>query len=376
MPKLFERSTHSGRLARWLGEKKAEELSNSFVDWYGPPVAVAIPGGASNVRIGPGGDFTGKIIMGAEATALCVARSLWQGYKRAAKNMGGRLNALTSWDGVLTAAAAGNYRHFDFAKTGVTGVVGVTNSLWHVGSQPATAAAGAAAPGGTACVDTTTGAHQFTNPSAGTLHLTGATVQANISSQSILVYDRIFEVAKTMNSTANEAVTGVPTRYQSTTGGAADSAEGNFLIIEVGTTALAATAHNWDTCLYTDQSGNGSAALPTVTGNSGAIARRLDHPVNSWFCPLASGDTGIQQLDQMHCSAAVATGLIDFAIGHPLAIIPVPVLNLVAPWNGMTGGGQRPLVRIFDDACITFLEMNKPATSATTYSITLDAVFG
>lgn len=373
--KPFERSTHSGRLARYLGEAKTEELSNSFHDWYGPPVVLAIPGG-SFVRVGPGGDFRGRLLMGAEATALCIARSLWQGYKRAAKTMGGRLNALTSWDGVLSAAAAGNARHFDFAKVGTTGVVGGTNSLWHVGTQPVTAAAGTAAPGGLAPTDATTGAVAFTNPSAGTLHLTGATVQANISSQSILVYDRIFEVAKTMNSTANEAVTGVPTRYQSTTGGAADSAEGNFLMIEVGTTALAATAHNWDTCLYTDQAGNGSAALPTVTGNSGAIARRLDHPLNRWFCPLASDDTGIQQLDQMHCSAAVATGLIDFVIGHPLAIIPVPVLNLVSPWNGMTGGGQRPLVRIFDDACIAFLEMNKPATSATTYSITLDAVFG
>lgn len=375
MPKLFERSTHSGRLARWLGEQKAEELAGSFANWYGPPVAVAIPGGASNVRIGRGG-FTGRIVMGGEATALCIARSLWQGYKRAAKHMGGRLNALTSWDGVLAAAAAGNARHFNYQKVGATGVVGVTNDLWHSGNQPVTGAAGTAAPGGLAPTDATTGAHAFANPSSGTLHLTGATAQASVSSQSLLVYDRIFEVAKTMNSTGTEAVTGVPTRYQSTTAGAADSAEGNFLAIIVGTTALAATGHNWTTCLYTDQSGNGSATLPSVTGNSGAIARRLDMPVNQWFCPLASGDTGIQQLDQMQCSAAVATGLIDFVIGHPLAIIPVPVLNLVAPWNGMTGGGQRPLVRIFDDACIAFLEMNKPATTATTYSITLDAVFG
>ena len=54
-----------------------------------------------------------------------------------------------------------------------------------------------------------------------------------------------------MNSTATEAVTGVPTRYQSTTASAED------YIPEITSAssswrhrALAATAHNWTTCTY------------------------------------------------------------------------------------------------------------------------------
>ena len=54
-------------------------------------------------------------------------------------------------------------------------------------------------------------------------------------------------------------------------------------------TALAATAHNWTVCTYTDQDGNTGATLPSVTGNSGNIINRLDQPAGTWFCPLASG---------------------------------------------------------------------------------------
>ncbi|WP_311965189.1 hypothetical protein, partial [Acinetobacter baumannii] len=56
----------------------------------------------------------------------------------------------------------------------------------------------------------------FDNPSSGTLHLIGADFSASVANNAVMLYDRIFDVAKTMNSTATEAVTGVPTRYQST----------------------------------------------------------------------------------------------------------------------------------------------------------------
>ena len=190
----------------------------------------------------------------------------------------------------------------------------------------------------------------------------------------LLCYDRIFQVNKTMASTANEAVTGVPTRYQSTTGGAVDSAEGNFLFVEIGGTALAATAHNWDNCLYTDQSGNANAALPTITGNSAGIVRRLDHPAGQWFAPLASGDTGVQKLTQMHCSASVATGVINFVIGHPIAWMPCPLVNVACMVDGVNTALN--LRRVFDDAALAFLEVCKPAATATNYNISVDLSYG
>jgi hypothetical protein len=243
--------------------------------------------------------------------------------------------------------------------------VAVTSSLWRVGPQPAVGATPAAAPGGTAQTSSTTGALRFANPASGTNHLVGADVSASVINNSLLVYDLLFGVAKTMNSTATEAVTGVPTRYQSTTAANADYIGDNFGFIQVGGTALAATAHNWTVCLYTDQDG-ASSTLPSLTGNSSAIVDRLDHPTSQWFAPLESGDVGIGAWTQMQCSAAVATGVIWFMIGHPLGFMSFPVINSMLPFDWLTNRDQAP--RIFDSACIAFLEPLKPATTATTYT--------
>jgi hypothetical protein len=212
----------------------------------------------------------------------------------------------------------------------------------------------------------------FDNVSPDTRHIVAAGAVASVAGNTLLLYDRIFQVNKTMSSTATEAVTGVPTRYQSTTPGAQDSAEGNFLFVEVGA-ALGATAHNWTVCQYTDQGGTGGVSLPSLTGNASAIVNRLDHPASQWFAPLASGDTGIQQLDQMQCSASV-TGTINFVIGHPLCWIPIPIANLFCEVDGINTSFN--LVRIFDDAALALLEVMKPSTTATTYNACVTTVAG
>lgn len=368
-------ATHSGQLDRWLGPGVAEGLSESMRFWYGPPIAVAgVPG---KVKVYGGGDFRGRINSGWHSSALDhIETALKRHVRRIRRNLRKtQLSAgFASMDAVIAAESLGQIREFSFQKVGVTGVVGGTNSLWGLGNSPAAGADAAAAPGGEAPTDATTGAFPFANPGGtDTLHFRSGGVSASVAGHTALVYDRIFQVKKTMNSTGTEAVSGVPSRYQSTTPGAADSAEGNFLFIEVGVTALAATAHNWTACTYTDQGGTGGAALPSVTGNSGAIARRLDHPLYWWYCPLASGDTGIQKLTQMQCSAAVATGVINFVMGHPLFWMPVPLAPIMVPRDGLTGPDS--LARIFDDAAIGILEVNKPATTATTYSLQFRAVY-
>lgn len=241
----------------------------------------------------------------------------------------------------------------------------MSSSLWRVGPQPPVGATPAAAPGGTAFSSSSTGALAFANPASGTNHLVGADASASVINNSLLVYDLLFGVAKTMASTATEAVTGVPTRYQSTTATDADYIGDNFGFVQVGGTALAATAHNWTTCLYTDQN-NASSTLPSLTGNASAIVDRLDHPVQQWFAPLESGDVGIKAWTQMQCSASVATGVIWFMIGHPLGFMSFPVINSLLPFDWLTNRDQAP--RVFDSACIAFLEPLKPATTATTYT--------
>jgi len=362
--------TQASQLDRWLGAEATERLSASMRDWYGPPIAVGgVPG---NVWAHRGGDFRGPIAAGKFASAADAVQA-W--LRRVRRQLGvSQLNTgFASMSALIAARTAGQNRTFQWQKAGVTGVVGGTSSLWGVGAMPAAGANAANAPGGEAPTDATTGAFPYANPGGtDTLHITTGYPVASQVGQ-LLCYDRIFQVNKTMASTATEAVTGVPTRYQSTTPGAADSAEGNFLFAEVGGTALAATAHNWTTCLYTNQAGTGSRTLPSLTGNSGAIVRRLDHPLMQWFAALATGDTGIQQLDQMQCSASVATGVVNFVIGHPLIWLPIPIANVMCVADGI--GTAFNLVRIFDDAALALLETCRPVTTAANYNLTLEATF-
>jgi hypothetical protein len=88
--------------------------------------------------------------------------------------------------------------------------------------------------------------------------------------------------------------------------------------------------------------------------------------VGQWFAPLESGDVGIKALTQMQCSALVATGVIWFMIGHPLGFMSFPVINSMMPFDWLTNRNQAP--RVFNNACLAFLEPTKPATGTTTYT--------
>lgn len=367
------KAIHSDRIERWLGKEMCENLSQSMKGWYGPPINIRdCPG---SVWLDKNGDFYGDFERGFFMSAV----DAFADYAKRVIREAGRYDpcvlnvGFASIGDALLRASSGNGQTpgGNIQKNSNTGTLGVSSSLWRVGTQPTGGATPSAAPGGNAPTRTTTGAMLFENPATGTLHLTGADMGASVANNALLLYDRIFHVAKTMNSTATEAVTGVPTRYQNTSPTAADYIGGNFLMIEVGGTALAATAHNWTTCLYTDDTNAASQTLPSVTGNAGAIADRLDQPVGSWFCPLASGDVGIKNLTQMQCSAAVLTGAINFVIGHPIGIMAFPIANTVLPFDWLTNRNQAP--RIFADACLALLELPKPSTTATTYTGTIYA---
>ena len=356
---------HAGRVERWLGAAKIAHLQACMRGWYGRPICLLdVPG---SLWITADGDFVGHVNGGLAASVYDWVedrfRRLW---RAAGRPQYGVANAgFASVSDALSRASQGYSQRRHFNKVGPTGVVGVTSSLWRLGPQPAAGAAPGAAPGGTAFTSASTGALAFANPASGTSHLVGADVAAGVINNSLLVYDLLFGVNKTINSTATEAVTGVPTRYQSTTPANADYIGDNFGFVQVGGTALAATAHNWTVCTYRDQA-DAASTLPSLTGNSAAIVDRLDHPVTQWFAPLESGDVGIKAWTQMQCSAAVATGVAWFMIGHPLGFMSFPVINSILPFDWLTNRDQAP--RVFDNACIAFLEPLKPATTATTYT--------
>jgi hypothetical protein len=368
-------SPNTSQLERWLGAEKVAEVAGLMEGWYGPPIALhGVPGAVYACA----GGFTGELRAGFEASALDraedVFRRLRRGSRRAAyRSLSTTYAGFASLSDLIAEATAGKRQEFQYQKVGTTGVVAVTNSLWRVGNQPIAAANASNAPGGDAPTDATTGAFPFANPTGGdTLHFVSGYPNAAVAGNTLLLYDRIFQVNKTMSSTATEAVTGVPTRYQSVTIGAADYAGGNFLFVEVGG-ALSAPAHNWTVCLYTDQDGNTGATLPSLTGNGSAIVNRLDHPTSQWFAPLASGDSGVKALTQMQCSASI-TGTINFVVGHPIAWMPCPIANLTCVADGINTAFN--LARVFDDAALALLEVVKPATTATTYTGTFTLVAG
>jgi len=380
------KSAHSQRLENWLGKDALERVSRAMCGphpeskWYGPPIALSgVPGAVYATR---DGDFIGYCDAGqfgnaydrAEDTVRRLARMLRARVARGVRVHHGALYAgFASLSDLIAEATAGKRREWTWAKSGTVGVLGSTNTLWRVGTFPAAGGSAAAAPGGEAPTDATTGAMPFDNVSTDTRHIVSAWTQASANPRNLLLYDRIFAVDKTMNSTATEAVTGVPTRYQSITQGAADSAEGNFLFMECHT-ALPATAHNWTVCLYEDQGGTTGAILPSVTGNASNIINRNDMPAFTWFAPLASGDTGISDLEQMQCSALVATGVINFVIGHPLAWMANPLANALCVYDYI--GTAFNLARIFDDAALAWLDVMAPGTTATTFSMGITAVHG
>jgi hypothetical protein len=326
-----------------------------------------------------GGDFTGPCNWGQFAN---IKDYTTQHIKRILRNVAKRQLSTTNAgfaslsDIISEATVGGKARFFHYHKNGVTGAVNVTSSLWGLGTMPTAGANAAAAPGGEAPVDSTVGAYAFTNPTGGdTQHIINLAMGGSVAANNLLLYDRIFQVDKTMNSSATESVTGVPTRYQSSTSTDANYAGGNFFFPEVGGTALANTAHNWTVCQYRNQAGTDAQTAPSATGVNSAIARRIDlSAAGAWFMPLASGDTGAMDLAQIQCSALVATGVINFVIGHPIAWCPCPVANIInINDNIMTAFN---LVRVFDDAALAWLEVNKPATTATTYTGTITTVSG
>jgi hypothetical protein len=372
--------TNVSRLERWLGAPKVEELSGLMANWYGPPIALhGVPGA---VYITGDGNFIGECRAGFEMSLLDRAYDLKNRVSRAmricSKEHAARMNiGFTGLSDLLFEATNGAKRQEIFyQKVGVVGVASASNTLWNLGNQPAAGVLPPAAPGGRACVSTTVGAIPFLSMSAtgsptDTLHLVSANSIASAAGMSLLLYDRIFDVAKTMNSNAVDTVTGVPTRYQ-TNGLSGDSAvAGNFMFVECHT-ALPNTAHTLNIG-YLDETGTSRGVV--VTGNNSNIANRFDMPVNQWFVPLnTSGVVGVKAITTMQHNTTVATGTLAVVIGHPLAWIAHPLANQVMVMDYISSSFN--LARVHNDACLSLIEPIKSATTATTYNGSFTLVGG
>jgi hypothetical protein len=385
------KSTHADKLEKYLGKDVVDRISQEMKGFYYP---VAINGVPGNVYAMPGGDFAGEIAVSGflnkhDMAELSIKKLYDRAIQKAKKESAlstlvelikagdsrmASVGAFASVDTVIAAFTGGKGRSQPFSKVGVTGVVGQTSDLWIRAGSPPAGAAGAAAAGGTAWSSASTGAMSYTNGSTtNSNHYLNWTLNSSIINNSLLLYDRLFSVAagNALTTATSTAVTGVPTRYQSATSTAVDYIGGNFMFPSNPTTILAATAHNWAVgtgaagMMYTDQ-GSVSSNMPVIAGVSACIVGGVDLLAGNWFAPLAAGDLGVKAITNMQSSAAVATGTIDWIIGHPIAINACPIANIACLDDGLYTSLN--LTPILDSACLTFLELCKPATGAATYS--------
>ncbi len=253
-------------------------------------------------------------------------------------------------------------------KVGTAGVVASSNSLWNVGTFPPAGGVAAAAPGGAAPTKATTGAQPFTNPAGGdTLHILGTPdVRANVNAMALLLYDRIFHGTQSLNAT-NVAWTGVPTRYVAT----AAAAAGNFFSLEV-TTVMSATATNL-TLTYRDQDNNVAEAATAQALTVSSAVNRIPLPAPLYYVPLNGSDTGLRSFTNVASSGA-NTGVANLFIGHPLAVFPCALANFPNPLDLVNAYPSMPEIKT--DACLAWIELQKSATSATTYQGMVEIVSG
>lgn len=353
-------AVHAEKLERWLSPEITQSIAKASMEVHIPIPVSNVPGRVYAYH----GDFIGTIRGGGYATLLdaSVERTVQRLRRWARRQYGSQLNAgfASLSDLISEATAGGKAQRIIYNKTGPTGVANVGTSLWRLGAVPAAGAMGAALAGGTTCSSATTGAlGPQANPTGGdTLHLTTLISEGTVAANTLLLYDRLWHGAPAMNLNTAQTVTYTTPRYATTT------SPGNVAFVEVGGTALAATAHN-HTIEYTDQDGNTAVTSQTVAGRSGAIVDTFDHAAGTWTIALAAGDSGIRTITKYTCSAAVATGVMNLVHARPLAWIPQPVANAAVVLDGVRGAFN--LVEILTGACLALAEINKPSTTATSY---------
>jgi hypothetical protein len=369
-PRTVFRSIHEQRAERWLGAdlyRKAQEAGHYW------PVPVL---GFDEPVFAYKGDLVGYTRIGqfASYADLCTERAA-KVLKRAARLSGSQLNTgfptLSSLISAMTEGGKGQF--LMFTKAGATGVVGCANSLWNVGAWPVAAGAGGTTGTGAIRTRTSTGALTQQNPGGtDTLHLTTITLQGSVAGQMLLLYDHLWDMTHTMTVDPRSCdAANVPNRYQT-----AALAPGNFFSGLVTTVLPAATPTI--TLDYVDQDGNNVTGSALSTIRSAAAVNTCPFTAPNWFYPLASTDQGLRSLQNsanaINLSAAMASGVVTWFIGHPLAFIPMPAANTPVIIDGINSAFN--LFRIQTDACLAFMEIAKSATTATNWWGQITAVSG
>ena len=360
---------HSQRLERWLGAQRIADMSFALRDWYGPPIAIA--GAPGTIYATGGGDFCGEYRGSSEVDAVTRAEEVVRRIRRQRflHRFWRQRGAFSGLSALIAAKTGGKSVLMSFNKTGTapTAINGAMD-CWMYAGQPSAGSAGAALATGTSPTNSTTGNMGYINAvvNANTGHFVNAWAEATVAANNLLLIDLLFRGAVTMTATTAQSVTGTFSRYQSTTPGALNSAAGSFLYPAVTGTVLASVAHNWTPCQYTNQAGTAGQTVPSIAGISACAKNQIDLALNNWFMPLAAGDTGLTAVTQVQLSADVTSGTADICVAHPIAMLACPIASLALFVDGVTSAFN--LQQVYDNACLSLLELPKVATTATSYT--------
>lgn len=367
-------SVHAMRAERWLGSSLAGVLDATKPFYHPIPVA-GCPGRVWSHK----GDLVGTLRAGqfGNFTEWAVENAVKR-FKRAARSRQLNTGFASLSDLINEATTGAKQQNLTMNKVGLVATsTGNPMSLFFVGQAPTSGNAPAALAGGADCTRTTVGAMgQSDAAGSDTLHLTNFNGVASVAAQTLLLYDRIWNGAPSIAVSTAQTVTMTPARYATT--GASGTSKGNFCTMEV-TTVLPATAHNW-TLQYVDDSGNAAENTAVQTGVGSGIASRIDLnstgiTPNQWFFPLNTGDLGISDLTQITLSATLGSGALSLTLGHPLGLFPTPGLaNVGFAYDLINSAFNMQKVEV--NACLSWMELNKSATTACTYLGHLTMVSG
>lgn len=270
--------------------------------------------------------------------------------------------AFSSMDDLVAEISSGKFTRWDWNK--ITGPSAFTAGRWYDfsgfnGNPVANAFAGTALAW-TSCNESAgNGTQVFGIPHGGNvstdtkhvLNLAAVTaVATGVPGVLMLVDMQGYWPGISMNSAVAQTLTGTPTlRYANGAG---------CRLFGVVTTASGATAHNL-ALSYTNQAGTTGRALPvTVACTASAIVSHVPHTgtaANNYgpFLPLASGDTGVQNVASVTFSAASGSGVMALCLARTLAMLPITTVGVAAERDLLN---QLPsLPRVYDGACLSWL---------------------
>ncbi len=324
-----------------------ERISTNMQGWYGPPLPLA--GTPGSVYATGDGDFCGPIKGGGFGSLMDFTRDR---YRRVMREWSKRQSASvnTGFSGlsdlISEATTGGKRQYFQFCKTGTNNAANRYLSLWNVGPDPAAGGTPAARPGGAVPDNTTTGGFKQVDPAGSdTLHMVNFGALGTTAPTALMLYDRTFH-AGSINHAINTAqsVTGVPTRYATTT------SPGVFAFLEV-TLALGATGQNV-TMTYTDQSGNSAEAAAALTVIVSSAITQIPHA--QWFIPLNAADTGLRTITNLTFSVANTQGTSNIVMGRAYCICPCPIAQSMVVLDMINSAFSMPSVLV--DACIGIID--------------------